>query len=301
MRYRVLGKTGIKVSIIGLGTEQFTGSWGKTFSQFEVDGIFKKSQNVGINFIDTAECYGDHQSEELIGNAIKNNREHWIIATKFGHVFHQHSKKNNFSVKSVEQQLEKSLKALQTDYVDLYQFHSGTNNEFDQSDLWEMLKTKIADGKIRHLGLSVMNDLVLSNDLFQINKSIQFGVETVQVVYNYLNRKAEDIFLPSSYQKNLGVIVRIPLAKGFLSGNYNPKHIFNSNDNRSKYNKSETYQMLKKVENIKKEIPSEMQLSQWALCWCLKHPSVSTVIPGVKNSQQIESNAKASKFDVNNF
>ena len=298
MKYRFLGKTGIKVSVIGLGTDQFAGGWNKSFSQTEVDKIFCKSKNLGINFIDTAECYGDHSSEKYIGNAIKNDREHWVLATKFGHVFENGIKKNNFSVKSVEKQLENSLKALQTDYVDLYQFLSGTNSEFDQPDLWEMLKNKILDGKIRHLGLSLMNSYVLSDDFFQINKSIQTGIETVQVVYNRLNKKSEEKILPISHSQNLGVIARIPLAKGFLSGNYEPGHIFNSIDNRSKYDENKTFDMLKEVKQVKKEIPKGMELSQWALCWCLKQPFIATVIPGVKNLQQLESNAKASEFIV---
>src|SRR5438132_9142567 len=129
MKYCRLGKTGLNISIIGVGTWQFGGEWGKEFSQGEVDQILSRAQQLGINLIDTAECYGDHTSESLIGSAIAGGtvgrREDWIIATKFGHTFHGHlDRTDDRSAADAQRQLEASLKALRTDYIDLYQYHS---------------------------------------------------------------------------------------------------------------------------------------------------------------------------------
>ena len=141
MKYRRLGKTNLKVSVIGVGTWQFGGEWGKDFSQDEVDRMFGRAAELGINLIDTAECYGDHLSESLIGNAIHaRSRPSWVIATKFGHKFHGHMNRTEpRTAADVRRQLEDSLRALRTDYVDLYQYHSVRNSEFDDAELREML------------------------------------------------------------------------------------------------------------------------------------------------------------------
>lgn len=136
MKYRKLGKTGLKVSVIGVGTWQFGGEWGKNFTQLEVDQILDRARDLGINLIDTAECYGDHLSEILIGNAIKKNRKDWIIATKFGHSFDGHLQRgSHWTPQEVLKQLEDSLKALQTDAIDLYQFHSGDVEEIKNNEV----------------------------------------------------------------------------------------------------------------------------------------------------------------------
>ena len=119
MKYRKIGKTNLNASVIGIGTDQFSGDWGVKFSKNEVKRILDRANQLGINFLDTAECYGDHLSESLIGNAIKENRDEWIIATKFGHNYFGKNNQNvDFSPKGVEVQLEKSLKALKTDHID---------------------------------------------------------------------------------------------------------------------------------------------------------------------------------------
>src|SRR5512140_673189 len=122
MRYRILGSTGLRVSVIGVGTWQFGGEWGRNFSQADVDAILDQAAELGINLIDTAECYGDHLSERLIGDYLsRRDRSRWIIATKFGHQYHHFMDRTwHLSPPEVRQQLERSLKALRTDYVDLY-------------------------------------------------------------------------------------------------------------------------------------------------------------------------------------
>src|SRR5262245_53994303 len=124
MRYRTLGKTGMEVSVVGLGTWQFGGEWGLDYTQSEVDAVFDESRACGINFIDTAECYGHHLSEKFIGAAIERDRDRWIVASKFGHIFHgNYQREPAIHPEQVAKQLEDSLRALRTDYIDLYQFH----------------------------------------------------------------------------------------------------------------------------------------------------------------------------------
>src|SRR3954454_9623536 len=131
MKYRTLGSTRLKVSVIGIGTWQFGGEWGKTFQQPEVDAMFARARDLGLNLIDTAECYGDHLSEQLIGHAIERDRDRWVIATKFGHKYTGYQQRAEpRSPKDVRQQLEDSLKALRTNHIDLYQYHSWGDDQF---------------------------------------------------------------------------------------------------------------------------------------------------------------------------
>src|SRR5262245_57744054 len=125
MKYRILGKTNLRVSVVGIGTWQFGGEWGKDFAQDEVNRMFDKARELGINFVDTAECYGDHLSESLIGDAIECDREEWIVATKFGHKFHSYQNRTDrCAPEDVAPTVEESLRALNTDYIDILQYHS---------------------------------------------------------------------------------------------------------------------------------------------------------------------------------
>jgi myo-inositol catabolism protein IolS len=301
MKYRKLGNTELKVSVIGIGTDQFSGSWNKHFTNTEVTKILNHGEKLGINFIDTAECYGDHTSESLIGESIKNSRDHWIIGTKFGHHYNDctNIKIADFNPKSVISQFEKSLKSLKTDYVDVYQFHSGTNEEFFQNELWDILNELVKSGKIKHLGVSIVNSVILSNDYQQLKNSKNYNCEVIEVVYNRLNRKVEETVLPYCLKNGLGVIARVPLAKGHLSGKYLPNYQFPNKDIRSTYDKDQTKSQLEKVKQIRKnEVPSGVNLAQWALSWCLNHESISCVIPGCKNLEQLEINANAVNINM---
>ncbi len=300
MKYRKLGDTNLKVSVIGIGANQFSGGWNKYFSNSEVKKILNHGKKLGINFIDTAECYGNHTSESLIGESILNSREHWIIATKFGHNFINKNKLiNDFNPKSVLSQLDESLKALKTDYIDIYQFHSGTNDEFFQSELWDVLNDQVKSGRIKHLGLSIVNSSILSNDHLQLKKSREYNCKIIQVVYNRLNKKVEESVLPYCIDNHIGVIARVPLAKGHLSGKYLPNFQFPDNDIRSLHDKKQSEIQLEKVKKIKeKEVPAGVNMAQWALSWCLKHSAISCVIPGCKNLEQLELNANAVNIDL---
>ncbi|SDJ02880.1 aldo/keto reductase [Paenibacillus naphthalenovorans] len=295
MKYRKLGATNLKVSVIGVGTWQFGGEWGKPFTQAEVDGILDQAKDSGINLIDTAECYGDHTSESLIGSYVsRGRREDWVIATKFGHRFHAHmDRTQHWSPQEVLQQLDASLKALQTDYIDLYQFHSGTDEAFDQDDLWTMLDKQVQAGKIRHLGTSIGNN----DNLHQTEASSRVGSKVIQIVYNRLDRAPEERVFPSCERQGLGVLARVPLASGYLSGKYKPGAVFADNDVRQRHDPEQTRLKLEEVERIKeKELPAGMDMATWALAWCLKHPAVTAVIPGCKSPEQVIANAAAANY-----
>jgi myo-inositol catabolism protein IolS len=297
MKYRRLGKTEMKVSIIGIGTWQFGGEWGKNFKQAEVDAMIDKGAELGINLIDTAECYGDHLSEKLIGHSIKGRREKWIIATKFGHKFMPNFERENlFEAAQVKKQLEDSLMALQTDYIDLYQFHSGTDEMFDAPGLWEMLQKHVEAGKIRHLGISISKKHA---SFYQVEKASEVGAEAIQAVYNRVDRRPEGKIFDSCIRQDLGVLARVPLASGFLSGKYGEDSKFPVTDVRSSWNDQDEWQQtFQEVESFKKEIPAGASMADWALAWCLQHPAVTCVIPGCKSVEQVESNALAADLQT---
>ena len=293
MKFRRLGSTNLEVSVIGIGTWQFGGEWGKDYTQKEVDAILDTAQECQINLIDTAECYGpDHLSERFIGDYLsRRNREDWIVATKFCHVFESNFKRQQqWKSDDVLKQLDDSLKALKTDYIDIYQFHSGTDDVFFNDDLWTMLDKQKRAGKIRHLGISIRNE----GSNRQVDAASDVNTEVIQVLYNRLDRTAEEYMFDSAIRQDLGVLVRVPLASGFLSGKYKPGAVFAENDVRSVRDQKETEEKLRLVQEIKeKEVPPNVDMAQWALAWCLKHRAVTCVIPGSKNPEQVRSNAQA--------
>jgi len=295
MRYRRLGSTGLNVSVIGVGTWQFGGEWGRDYSQGEVDAILGAAIDHGINLIDTAECYGDHTSEALIGNYLRGqDRLKWIVATKFGHRFEGFMKRQVMcSAEAVRVQLEASLRALRIDAIDLYQFHSGNDSLFLQEDLWEMLREQQRAGKIKHLGVSITS----KGSELQAQRARRVGVETLQVYYNRLDRRPEQIYFPHAQKDNLGILARVPLASGVLSGKYKPGAQFPPNDVRSATEKAEMEADIAEAQRIQREeVPVGMPMSQWALAWCLRLPVVSCVIPGCKDPSQVKANAAASEI-----
>jgi len=297
MRYRILGSTGLRVSAIGLGTWQFGGEWGHTFSQADADAILDQAAEVGINVIDTAECYGDRLSERLIGDYLsRHDRTRWIVATKFGHQFKGFmDRSEDFSTAGVRRQLEGSLRALRVETIDLYQFHSGSDRQFQNDDLWAMLAEQRRAGKIRHLGLSIPG----KGSEVQTRQARILGAEALQVIYSRLDRRAEQLYFPQARLDNLGILARVPLACGLLSGKYRPNATFPSNDRRSALEADRMRADLLEVERIRKtEVPEGVPMAQWALAWCLKNPAVSTVIPGCMNPAQVAANAAAAELET---
>jgi myo-inositol catabolism protein IolS len=295
MRYRTLGSTGLKVSVIGVGTWQFGGEWGRQFSQKDVDAILDQAAESGINLIDTAECYGDHLSERLIGDYLKrHDRSRWIVATKFGHHFNGFMNRDDqFSVKQVLKQLEDSLSALQVETIDLYQFHSGSDAEFENGSLWESVHAQKAAGKLGHLGVSILG----KGSETQSRKARGAGAEALQVIYSRLDRRPEQLYFPHAERDHLGILARVPLASGLLSGKYRPGTTFSPTEVRGTFDAEKLNRDLAEVERIRQtEVPRDVPMAQWALAWCLKNPIVSAVIPGCKDAAQVKANAAAAEL-----
>ncbi|HVV70333.1 MAG TPA: aldo/keto reductase, partial [Verrucomicrobiae bacterium] len=249
MKYRTLGRTGLEVSVVGLGTWQFGGEWGREFSQRDVDSILDAASESGMNLIDTAECYGDHLSERLIGDYLaRHDRSKWIVATKFGHQFKQFmNRADRFSAAAVRGQLEASLRALRTERIDLYQFHSGSDSEFKNQELWELLQAERRAGKIGHLGVSILG----KGSEHQARQAREVGAEVLQVIYNRLDRRPEQLYFPSAQRDGLGILARVPLASGFLSGKYQTGATFASNDFRATLTTQQVNEKLEHVERLR--------------------------------------------------
>ena len=291
MRYRTLGKTGLRASVIGVGTWQFGGEWGVDFSQPQVDAILDTAAECGINLIDTAECYGpDHLSEKFIGDYLaRRDRPRWLVATKFGHRFNSFlNRDDDYSIAGVRQQLDASLKALRVETIDCYQFHSGTDACFQDEALWNFLAGQKRAGKIRHLGVSISQ----KGSEFQAREAAKFGVESLQVYYNRLDRRPEQMYFPHAEKNHLGILARVPLASGLLSGKYKPGASFPANDVRATLDAEKLKRDLAEVERLQREeVPAGVPMAGWAMAWCLKNPVVTALIPGCKNPEQVRANA----------
>jgi aryl-alcohol dehydrogenase-like predicted oxidoreductase len=305
MQYRTLGKTNLRVSVVGIGTWQYGGEWGMEFKQPTVDAIFDKGRELGVNLIDTAECYGDHTSEAFVGNAIQRDRDQWIVATKFGHVFHgPFNRTDERSARDVRAQVTKSLAALKTDFIDLLQYHSVRDSEFMDEAVRDELAKLVAEGKVRFIGNSIGSAAITAEGHnVQAALSDKFNVSALQVIYNRLDRRPEEggagsVFTTARNQ-NLGILARVPLASGLLSGKYKPGAVFPDGDVRAKWKDPNLDAKLEEVQQIARtEVPPGVDMAAWALAWCLKNPVVTSVIPGCKNAGQLEQNARASELNL---
>jgi aryl-alcohol dehydrogenase-like predicted oxidoreductase len=273
-----------------------------SFDQPTVDAIFDKGRELGVNLVDTAECYGDHTSEAFVGNAIHRDRDKWIVATKFGHVFHgPFNRTDERSAKDVRAQVTKSLAALKTDYIDLLQYHSVRDSEFMDEAVRDELAKVVAEGKVRFIGNSIGSAAISAEGHnSQVAFSSQFNVAALQVIYNRLDRRPEEGGATSVFatakQQNLGILARVPLASGLLSGKYKPGTVFSDQDVRGKWKDPNLEAKLQQVQQIARdEVPPGVDMASWALAWCLKNPVVTSVIPGCKSAAQLASNAAASE------
>ena len=297
MKYRILGSTGIKVSVVGVGTWQYGGEWGMRFIQEMADPILGRAKELGINLLDTAECYGDHYSESLVGQYLRGQRQQWVVATKFGHKFHGNfNRTEHWDAAGVVASVEDSLRALQTDYIDLLQFHSGTDEVFNNEAMWAALHGLVQSGKVRHLGISISSNA----NSYQTSRAAQVKAEAIQVIYNRLDQVPEAEVFPACQAQNLGVLARVPLASGLLSGKYRPGTTFTDPDDiRSKRDPAQIEERLRQVAAIARdEVPAGVPMAAWALAWCLQHPAVTCVIPGCKSVEQVEFNAAAADLPL---
>lgn len=288
MRYRALGKTGLRASVVGIETHQWSGMGGKFLSVSDARAILKKAEKAGINFIDTGECYFFHAAERLIGEALGRERDRFIIATKFGHRSAPSGPVAAWTGEEIKISLENSLKALKTDWIDIYQAHINSRDDlkiFRQniSEVNAVLEKAKDDGKVRSIGVSLGDDQLFDKSGEILAEAVKnLNVQVAQVVYNRLNRLAEENILPLAKKSNLGVIVRGPLAKGYLSSRFKPT------------NKNYDSAGLAEVEKVRRsELPAGIDLAEWAIAWCLKTPLVSTVVPGCTAPEQVDSTVRA--------
>lgn len=292
MKYRILGRTGLKVSVVGLGTWQLGGEWGKSFTQAEADALLDAAAASGVNLIDTAECYGDHAAERLIGDYLsRHDRDRWVIATKFGHAYKGFmDRADRFGAREVRAQLIASLRALRTDRIDLYQFHSGTDEAFLDDGLRRVLEDARRAGMVLNLGVSIRS----AGSAIQAREAFGRGYGVLQVVYNRLDARAETEVFPAARRHNLGVIARVPLASGLISGKYEAWDKFGPDDYRSTLGAEEIARRVRAAEKLADaELPLGVSRARWALAWCLRDPVVTAVIPGAKTPEQVAENASA--------
>ncbi len=298
MNYRTLGRTGLSVSEVGLGTWAIGGparlggrdfGWGKSDDKSAVKGI-EIAVDAGVNFIDTADIYGYGKSEALIGKALSDKRDRMIIATKAGNRGDDENWIKDFSPKWIKYACEQSLKRLKTDYIDLYQLHTPhVETELTDEIIQPFIDLK-KEGKIRFYGISLANP---EQGIDYIKKG--YG-DVVQTYYNIINREAEKELLPLCEEENIGVIGKTPLASGFLTGKYNKNTVFEENDVRKELYPRELYFSLIDRRDLLTKYTNDLGItySQLALAFCLKNASLSTVIPGVRSAGQVLENIRAS-------
>jgi aryl-alcohol dehydrogenase-like predicted oxidoreductase len=291
MQYRTLGSTGLKVSVIGLGTMVHAGHFGPMKDEESLAAI-DTALELGVNFIDTSDAYGAGYSETMLGNALKGRRDKVILATKGGNVMVGPNKgKRIFTPDYIDDVLHGSLKRLQTDWIDLYQLHNPDVEVIERGEVWEVLEKRKKEGKIRHYGVSI-------NTMAEGIAAAKGGrAETIQVEYSLLQQEpAEEIF-PPAQAANVGIIARLPLKRGILTGKLTQadEQRFQGEDVRARSFKGEAFaKELAKADKLRFLVHGPVKtLGQAALAFCVAHPAASIAIPGARNAQQMRENAAA--------
>ena len=297
MRTRILGATGIEVSEVGFGAWAIGGpatlgdmviGWGKVDDNESVAAL-NAALDVGINFFDTADVYGAGHSEEVISKAFAGKRDRVVIASKFGNRVIDGKWLKDFSPAWAKESIEGSLKRLATDYIDLIQLHSPDADHVFQDDLWETLAKLVDQGKIRHYGVSV-GPWQQGLKVIDTRKP-----QTIQVVFSIFERgPAEGGLLGKAKAADVGIIPRVPLASGFLTGKFKKGHTFAPDDHRARLSREDIDSRIDKVERLRPIAEARGQtLAQLALSWILSHDGVTVVIPGAKTVHQVRDNAAA--------
>ena len=298
MKYRMLGKTGFNISEVSLGTWQLGGKWGETFNEKIAESILNKAIETGINFIDTADVYNNGQSEISIGKFLKKISKRIYVATKSGRKLNPHTDRG-YNEKNITTFIDDSLKRLDVETLDLIQLHCPPTETYSRPEVFEILDNLKKKGKILNYGVSI-------EKVEEALKAIEYpGVASVQIIYNMFRLKPAELFFKAASKNNVGIIVRVPLASGLLSGKYNKNTVFSKNDHRNfnregeAFDKGETFSGvpyetgLQAVEELKKIFPYN-DLPKYALRWILMDKNVSCVIPGASNISQVEANSAAS-------
>jgi aryl-alcohol dehydrogenase-like predicted oxidoreductase len=297
MNYRELGNTGLMVSEVSFGTWAIGGAWGKT-NDSEALKSLEYAIDQGVNFFDTADVYGDGHSEELLAKATKGQEDKIHIATKFcrqGDIFAP----ENYSYETVRSYCEDSLRRLNREAIDLYQVHCPATEILKDGQVFEVLDRLQKEGKIRHYGVSVET---VEEGLICLEYP---NVKSLQVIFNIFRQKPLEVLLPEAYKRGVGILVRLPLASGLLSGKYTLDHVFeeddhrNFNENGAAFNIGETFAGLgfkKGVElanQLKWIAEGRPSMASAALRWILDQKEITCIIPGFKNTKQVADNLEA--------
>lgn len=304
MNYRTLGRTSLRVSEIGFGAWAIGGpaklgdkniGWGPVDDATSLRTL-QAALDAGINFYDTADVYGWGHSEELIGKAFRGKRDRVIIASKVGNRLDEDGNwMKDFSSKWVEKAIDASLTRLQTDYIDLYQLHSPDADFKFTVETFQVFDDLKKRGKIRFYGVSI-GPVAHGLQLAKLGKGDVF-----QVVYNILHRAPEQELFKIAQKKHIGIIARVPLASGFLTGKFGKGHTFHPDDHRASRSRDEIDNTIERVEKLRfLAEEGKRTMAQAALQFCLAHPAVSTCIPGAKSEEQVQMNAAASEIGALN-
>ncbi len=301
MKYRKFGKTGWSVSEISLGTWQVGGGWGKPFDAKLANRIIHAAIDRGINFIDTADVYGGGLSESAVGKAVKESPERIYVATKCGRQIQPHVSEG-YTTDKLRAFVEASLKNTGLDTIDLIQLHCPPTPVYGRDEIFGLFEKLKEEGKISAMGVSVETvDEALAAMKYEI-------VSSIQVIFNMFRLKPSETLFAHPDIDRFGIIARVPLASGLLTGKLTSDTVFSKEDHRQfnrqgeAFDKGETFsgvdyqKGLRAVEELKEIFQGKEPLAAWAIRWVLMFPLVSTVIPGASKIDQVHSNVKASNL-----
>ncbi|HQK11823.1 MAG TPA: aldo/keto reductase, partial [Candidatus Marinimicrobia bacterium] len=297
MQYRELGRTGWKVSAISFGTWAIGGTWGTVRDQESLAALHR-ALDLGVNFFDTADVYGDGHSERLLARLRHERSEPFYIATKAGRRLTPHIA-GGYNRENLTGFVERSLKNLETETIDLLQLHCPPTEVYYMPEVFDILNDLVKAGKIRYYGVSV-------EKVEEALKAIEFpGVQSVQIIFNMLRQRPADLFFKEAKRKQVGILARVPLASGLLTGKFSPSSTFESDDHRSfnrhgeAFDRGETFAGLEfnaglqVIEKLRLLVPEGFTMTQMALRWILMFPEVTCAIPGAKRPEQVAENAQA--------
>lgn len=298
MQYRSLGSTGWSVSEIGFGAWAIGGSWGSV-SEEDAHAALSSAADHGVNFIDTADVYGDGRSERLIGEFLTTRNERIYVATKVGRRLSPH-KASGYTAENLRRFVDRSLENLGRSPIDLLQLHCPPTQVYYQPETFRALEELVAEGLISAWGVSV-------EKVEEGIKALEYpGLSSVQIVFNMFRQRPSELFFRLARQRNVAILARVPLASGLLTGKYSLDSSFSEDDHRSfnrngeAFDRGETFAGvpyetgLHAVDRLRKLCPESMSLTQFALRWILQFDAVTAAIPGAKNAEQAISNAETS-------
>ena len=303
MKYRKFSDLGWNVSEVGLGCWQIGWSWGDIVSERDARELLKKAVDKGINFFDTSDTYGDGRSEQFLAELIKSTSEKIFITTKVGRRIRGTSYSKGYKQEHMEEFVDRSLINLGIDCIDLLQLHCPPSEICSKKETYEMMDEIVKKGKIAYYGVTV-------HKLSDAMEAIQFpNVKSIQIVFNIFRQKPAEAFLKEAKKRNVGIIVRGPLASGLLTGKINKETKFTENDHRNYNINGEFFDVgdtfsgvnfekgLEAVGKLKHLLPDNFSLTDLALKWILMHDEVSVVIPGATNKSQVQMNTQATDLE----